>query len=148
MMVFYQLMEFLDEWGCFEPFHAGLRVGHSMESALLTNFFNWLICNVWHILPCHLLTLFEQWARVSGLPWPGWGTTWPVEALVKRLVSLPLLLPIFPGGCRKYPPSALLFSLYLLPLGAIFWKHKVSFQLYADHCQILLPFETGFCWYC
>lgn len=35
------------------------------------------------------------------------------------------------------------FSLYMLPVGSIFNKHRVSFHRYADDTQIYVPFKQN-----
>lgn len=153
-----QLQTFLQSQNIFEIFQSGFKALHSTETALLRVFNDILLTadsgNSVLLVLLDLTAAFDTvdhniliYRLEHHVGIGGTALDWFRSYLSDRSFSVSLgefhsssaLLPCgVPQGSILGP---LLFSIYLLPLGHIIKKHKVSFHFYADDCQIYLPLK-------
>uniref|UniRef100_A0A3P9K7F1 Reverse transcriptase domain-containing protein n=1 Tax=Oryzias latipes TaxID=8090 RepID=A0A3P9K7F1_ORYLA len=151
-----QLQPFLDDGGILDTFQSGYKAFHSTESALLkvfndlyltTDSGNSAILVLLDLTAAFdtvdhttLLNRLEHCVGVRGTAL-NWfksylsGRSFTVRLGDSTSSSTPLLSGV-PQGSILGP---VLFSLCLLPLAEIFKKHGLSYNFYADDCQLYMP---------
>lgn len=162
-VVFTQLNVFLEEQKIFEVFQSGFKTNHSTETALLKVFNDiLLVTDSGHRVILVLLDLTAAFDTVDhdillsrlkdcvGIQ--GSALEWFRSYLTGRSFSVRVgsaessAAPLNCGVAQGSILAPLLFSLYLLPLGAILRKHGVSFHFYADDSQIYVPLKGHTVW--
>uniref|UniRef100_A0A8C6Q3D2 Reverse transcriptase domain-containing protein n=1 Tax=Nothobranchius furzeri TaxID=105023 RepID=A0A8C6Q3D2_NOTFU len=157
-IVYTQLMKHLNEFQVMDTCQSGFRKQHSTETAHVRVFNDIFLAldSSFHVVLVLLdlsaafdtidhdilITRLHTWAGISGTALD-WFRSYFCNRSARVMLdgcsseSQPLRWGVPQGSIL----GLLLFNLYILPLGAIFRKHTVSYHLYADDCQIYFSFK-------
>ncbi len=128
---------FLDSTLVFEPFQSDCAVYHSTETALLNVMNDLLLAvdlsdTVDHDI---ILSCLGHWVDIKAL-------SWFKSYLKSRTLSVAIDQFLSLVGFLKGPFWDPYFLIYMLPLGYIIRKYKISFNFYADDSQLYVPLKS------